>query len=131
MPQVGAGFRVSWYYNVQGQVVENSRNNALGYCAEWSRLRESAVCRLLTNNLADRHRIREGTGLAAPTRVHSHHAYTQQVPGCQILDAVAVTRGQVLVNSHPVCCWRNKERLCMKKSVLVPTSLKLILDSWG
>lgn len=91
-------------------------------------LRELAVWRLLTNNLADWHRTRERTGFAAATRVYGHHVYAQQVPGCQILNAVAVAWGQVLVSSNPVCCWRNKEGLCVwKKSILVHTSLKFIL----
>lgn len=71
-------------------------------------LREEAVRLLLTYNLADRHRITECSGLAAASGVYGDHAYMQQVPGCQILDAVAVTLCQFLVSSDPVCCWRNK-----------------------
>lgn len=57
---------------------------------------------LLTSYLSDWHRGSQGTRLTAPTRVDSHHANMQQVTSCQVLDAVAVGRGQLLVGNHPV-----------------------------
>lgn len=75
----------------------------------------------------DRHGIREWTGFTATARVYGHHAYAQQVPGGQILDAVAAALDQVLVSSNPVCCWRNKVGLCVENCVLVHASLKFIL----
>lgn len=67
---------------------------------------------LLTNNLADRHGLGKCSRFTAATRVYSHHASKQQVAGCQILDAVAVSGGQLLVSNNPVWCCEANQGLC-------------------
>lgn len=57
---------------------------------------------LLTNNLTDRYRLSKCTRFTASTGVYGHYTNVQQVTGCQILDAVAVTWRQLLISNNPL-----------------------------